>query len=159
VFTRLKRDDNTPGKACRFRKHGDYRYPAGMTRRSVLIPDNHGSEYVVSHSRRPVRQRRTKARRLNGIEEMPFSRRAQDRVGYVALMVCNFLTHLMARMLKEHKHRVPTMVRPRVDKLQHFSQILRDMELGFYTRLRQTKHSFDWSTPLPVWSLLPTLHP
>lgn len=106
MFTRLKRDENTPGEACRFRKHGDYRDPAGMIRRSVLIPDNHGSEYVVSHSRRPVRQhrRRPKTRTLNGIEEMPLSRRAQDaRVGYVALMVCNVLTHLMTRMLKELK--------------------------------------------------------
>ena len=94
MFTHLKRDDNTPGDACRFRKHGDYGFPAGMTRRSVLIPDNHGSEYIVSHSKRPVRQRRRrrrpKARTLNGIEEMPLSRRTQDaRVGYVALMVCN----------------------------------------------------------------------
>jgi hypothetical protein len=108
VFTRLKRDDNTPGEACRFRKHGDYQYPAGLpvTRRSVLIPDNHGSEYVVSHSRRPVRRsrRRRKARTLSRIEEMPPSRRAEDaRVGYVSLMVCNVLAHLMARMLKEHK--------------------------------------------------------
>ena len=97
MFTRLKRDDNTPEEACRFRKHGDYRDPTGMTRRSVLIPDNHGSEYVVSHSRRPVRQRRRrpKARKLKGIEEMPLSRRAQGaRAGYVALMVSNVLTPL-----------------------------------------------------------------
>ena len=95
MFTRLKRDDNTPGEACRFRKHGDYRFPAGMTRRSVLIPNNHGSEYIVSHSRRQVRRRRRrpKARRLNRIEEMPLARRAQDlRVGYVAIMVRNVHT-------------------------------------------------------------------
>ena len=159
MFTRLKRDENTPGEACRFRKHGDYRDPAGMTRRSVLIPDNHGSEYVVSHSRRPVRQhrRRPKTRTLNGIEEMPLSRRAQDaRVGYVALMVCNVLTHLMTRMLKELK-RVPIMIRTRADKLQSFSLLLKAVELGFYTRLRRTKHSSNWSTPLPVWSLPLTL--
>ena len=158
MFSRLKRDDNTPGEACKFRKHGDYQDPAGMTRRSVLIPDNHGSEYVVSHSKRPVRQRRRrpKARTLNGIEKMPLSRRAQDaKVGYVKLMVCNVLTHLMTRMLKEH--RVPTTIRSRADKLQNFSLLLKAKELGFYTRLRKTKHSFDWSTPLPVWSLPPTL--
>ena len=108
VFTRLKRDDNMPGEACRFRKHGDYQSPAGtpVTRRSVLIPDNHGSEYVVSHSRRPVRRRRrrSKARTLSRIKEMPHSRREQDaKVGYVSVTVCNILTHLMARMLTEHK--------------------------------------------------------
>jgi hypothetical protein len=158
VFTRLKRDDNTPGEACRFRKHGDYRFPAGMTRRSVLIPDNHGSEYVVSHSKRQFRRRRLrpKARRLNGIEEMPPSRRTQDaRVGYVAIMVCDVLTHLMTVMLKEH--RVPTTIRPRVVKSQNFSLLPKPMKLRFYTRLRQTKQSFNWSTPRSVWSLPPTL--
>ena len=158
MFTRLKRDDSTPREVCRFGNHSDYRFPAGMTRRSVLIPNNHGSEYVVSHSRRPVRQRRRrlKARTLNRIEDMPLSRRAQGaRVGYVAIMVCNVLTHLMTRMLKEH--RVPTTIRPRAEKLQNFSLLPKAMKLGFYTRLRQTRQTFKWSMPLPVWSLPPTL--
>lgn len=43
-------------------------------------------------------------------KEMPLSRRAQDaRVGYVAILVCNVLTHLTRGMLKEN--RVPTMIR------------------------------------------------
>ena len=99
MFTRLKREDNTPGEAYRFRKYRDYRSPAGMTRRSVLIPDNHGSEYVVSHSKQKVRQhrRRPQTRRLNRIEEM-LSRRAEDaKEGYVAIMVCNVPIHLMTR--------------------------------------------------------------
>ena len=159
MFTRLKRDDNTPSEgACRFRKHGDYRFPAGMTRRSVLIPNNHGSEYVVSHSRRQVRRRRRrpKARRLNGVKEMSFKRRAQGaRVGYVAIVVCNVLTYLMERMLKEH--RVPAMIRLPVEKLQKFSLLPKVVKLRYYTRRRQIKHSFKWSTHLSVWSLPRTL--
>jgi hypothetical protein len=105
-----------------------------------LIPDtypNQGDRFADADAE-------PKPERLNGIEAMPLSRRAQDRVGYVALVVCNVLTHLMTRMLKEH--RVPTIVRQQADKLQHFSLLLKDMELGFYTRLRQT-NSFNWSTP------------
>ena len=35
---------------------------------------------------------------------MPLSRHAQDpRVGYVAIMVCDVLTHLMKAMLKERR--------------------------------------------------------
>ena len=148
-----------PEEACRFRNHSDYRFPAGMTRRSVLIPDNHGSEYVVSHSRRPVRRRRrrTKARTLNRIEDMPLSRREQDaRFGYVAIMVCNVLTHLMTRMLKERS--LPTLIQTQAEKLQNFSPLpTRKAKLRYYMRLTKTKHSFKWSTPLPVWSLPPTL--
>ena len=129
-----------------------------MTRRSVLIPDNHGSQYVVSHSKRQVRRRRRrpKARRLNGIEEMPPSRRAQDETeGYVAIMVCNVLTHLITGMLKEH--RVPTMIRLRAVKSQSFSLLPKVKDLRYYTRQIKTNHTFIWSTPLPVWSLPLTL--
>jgi len=83
---------------CKFRKHGDYNDPAEIARRSVLIPDNHGSEYVVSHSKRPVhrRRRRPKVRMLSEIEEMPISRRAQEAiVGNVALVVNDVLIHLI----------------------------------------------------------------
>ena len=131
-----------------------------MTRRSILIPDNHGSEYVVSHSRRPVRRHRRgpKARTFNGIKKVPLSRRAQDaRDGYVKIMVCYVLTHLMTRMLKEH--RVPTMIRPRAVKLQNFSLLPMTMKLRYYTRLIQTKQCFKWSTLPSVWSLPPTLLP
>ena len=38
---------------------------------------------------------------------MPLSRRAQDpRVGYVAIMVCDVLTHLMKAMLKERRAQI-----------------------------------------------------
>lgn len=99
MFGHLKRDNDTPGVACGFRKHDDddYRNTEDMARRSVLIPNNHGSEYVVSHSKRPVhkRPRRSKIRMSSGTKEMPLSRRADDgRVGSVAIMVCNFFIHL-----------------------------------------------------------------
>ncbi|KAF8809534.1 hypothetical protein BYT27DRAFT_7187848 [Phlegmacium glaucopus] len=89
AFARLKRDDNTHGAMCQCRKHGDYSNPAEIVPRSVLIPDSHGSEYVVSHSRRPVhgRRRRPRVRMLRGIDETPLSRRGQDAIpGNVALV-------------------------------------------------------------------------
>ena len=87
AFARLK--DNTP--RVPFRKRGDYSNLAKIAHRSVLIPNSHGSEYIVSHSRRPVHQRRRqrKVRMLSEIEAGPLLRRAQEAiVGDVALMVC-----------------------------------------------------------------------
>ena len=59
---------------------------------------------------------------------MPLSRRAQDpRVGYVAIMVCDVLTHLMKAMLEER--RVSNMLRPRAAKSQNSSLLLKAMKL------------------------------
>ena len=94
----LKRDNDTPRVECKFKRHSHHSDPAEIARRSVLIPDNHGSEYVVSHSRRPVshHRRRTGFRKSSGIKQMPLSRRKEDTIGgNVALMVRDVLIHVM----------------------------------------------------------------